>query len=554
MNSNFLPKNNITNLHLNRPVSEDVKVEDVAEINTEESQPYIVNNPSSTLVIEGSKAAAQMVPTEVLKEDKPVITDLTEDITVEGEATLGDFIEESLIDNFDETPQDIKIEEYKFNDMDLKNVFFGSSIYHSNKPELKKDTDLFTVFDFYRKESRYKDVYLPVTNVAVRIYEFNNLDILINKMVLESEKDLAYRSQINMAGTQSRDFVTHIFENAEFLTSDREQLTPIHFEMVSSLDIPFLILAATALMGEIYDATNGTAGHKISDQVKKYQGLDIWQDTCEHCKTSQRLFKNVDEILKAQYTQEIIDYANKNYDPNDTLENNIRRSKKVKAKGIKYTKGNKGINTIFFMKDPDWIRGHDYDRAFDSYIINKYMSNKYLKDLPKSFGPNEWINMTNREKAAEIQKKIENLRNMDINDPDGGQDSLMLEEVMELANKLVLDLQNFTITKYLHMARIEDENNKDQNGNPTILSTIQMADMSLEAKLIFLEKYLDETLVEKMLTQINTLRTFGKEVVEYKWKCAKCGKENLTGVEPIMFVFLLLQSKLWKREKALSTT
>lgn len=576
MNTNFLPGNvsNITAEKLNKPTEEDVKITEVEEMNTTE---YVVNNPFTVLEIEGSKAATQMVPSEVLnevvdtrnpivekmmssdtvvenkvEEDQPVITDLTEDITVEGEATIGDLVEESIIDNYDETPQDVKIEDYQFNDINKKNIFFGASLYHSNKPEIKKDTDLFTVFDFYRKESRYKDVYLPVTNVAVRIYEFNNLDILINKMVLESEKDLAYRTQINMAGTQTRDFVSHIFENAEFLTSDREQLTPVHFEMVSSLDVPFIILAATALMGEIYEATAGTAGHSISEQIQKSQGLDIWQDTCESCQTNQRLFKNVDEILKAQYTEEIIDYANKNYDPNDTLENNIKRSKKVKAKGIRYTKGDKGIDTIFFMKDPDWIRGHDYDRAFDSYIINKYMSNKYIKELPKMFGPNEWINMTNREKAAEIQKRIERLRNFE--DPDGDTDTLALEEVMELANKLVLDIQNFTITKYLHMVRIEDSKNRDVNGNPTILSTIQMTDLTLEEKLTFLEKYLDETLVEKMLTQINAIREFGKEAVEYKWTCKKCGKLNNTAVEPIMFVFLLLQSKLWKKEKALSTT
>lgn len=581
MNTNFLPTGNITSVtaeKLNKATEEDVKITEVEDINTATENPtYVVNNPSTSIEILGTRAASQMVPSENLNttianqnpivekmmtsdtvavnnnvEEKPVITDLTEDITVEGEATLGDFIEEDIIDNHDNTPQDIKIDTFDFSDMDKKEVFFGSSLYHSNKPEIKKDTDLFTVFDFYRKESRYKDVYLPVTNVAVRIYEFNNLDVLINKMVLESERDLAYRTQINMAGTQTRDFVSHIFENAEFLTSDREQLTPIHFEMVSSLDIPFLVLAATALMGEIYEATGGTAGHKIDDQIKKNQGIDIWQDTCETCKTTQRLYKNVDEILKAQYTEEIIDYANKNYDPNDTLENNIKRSKKVKAKGIRYTKGDKGIDTIFFMKDPDWIRGHDYDRAFDSYIINKYMSNKYIKDLPKSFGPNEWINMTNREKAAEIQKKIDSLRNLD--DPDGNADTLMIEEVMDLANRLILDIQNFTITKYLHMARVEDSNKKDQNGKPTVLSTIQLADLSLEQKLIFLEKYLDETLVEKMLTQINAIREFGREVVEYKWTCAKCGKVNTTAVEPIMFVFLLLQSKLWKRERALSTT
>ena len=112
-----------------------------------------------------------------------------EDITVEGGNEYADTI---ILDNYDTTKQNDSISTYEFNDEDIRNVFYGSSLFQHKKNEIKENSDLFTVFDFYRKESRYKDVYLPVTNVAVRIYEFNNLDILINKMRLESEKDLNY--------------------------------------------------------------------------------------------------------------------------------------------------------------------------------------------------------------------------------------------------------------------------------------------------------------------------------------------------------------------------
>lgn len=486
--------------------------------------------------------------------DSRNIPTMGREITVEDEDTILDGISDyanivDVPDNRDDTtPQDIKINDYEFTDEDMKNIFFGASSYHNNKKEIKKDTDLFTVFDFYRKESRYRDVYLPVTNVAVRIYEFNNLDILINKLILESEKDFNYRTQINVAGTQTRAFVEKIFENAEFLTSDREQLTPAHFELVSSLDVPFLVLAATSLMSEIYDSTNGTAGHKIDEEDR---GIDIWQDTCqnEKCQQVQRLFRNVDEILRAQYTEEMIDYANGHYDPNDTLENNIKRSKKVKAKGIKYTKGNSGVETIFLMKDPDWIRGHDYDRAFDSYVINTYIDNKYIKDLPKEKGK-EWLNMTNRERAAEIQERIVNLLNMQSDT----EDTISLEEIRDLSNRLMLDIQNFNLTKYLHQVKIISTKEKDQNGNPTTLSVINMSDLTLEQKLIFLEKYIDDEMVEKMLTQIGKLKEFGRDTIEYKWKCVKCGHENVSNVDPILFVFLLLQSLLYKSAKALSTT
>lgn len=471
-----------------------------------------------------------------------------EDITVEGG---NEYLDEVILDNYDKTKQNDSITEYEFNDEDIRNVFYGSSSFQNKKEEIKEGADLFTVFDFYRKESRYKDVYLPVTNVAVRIYEFNNLDILINKLRLESEKDLNYRSKINLVGTQTRAFVQAIFDNAEFITSDKEQLTPVHFELISSLDVPFLVLAATVLMGEIYDATNGASGHKIMDRKltdENGNSLDIWQDTCEECKSLQNLYKNAEEILKAQYTDEIVDYANKNYDPNDTLENNIRRSKKVKAKGVRYTKGDKGIETVFLMKDPDWIRSYDYDNAYDNFMINKYLKNKYLKDLPKKLGK-EWLNMTNREKVAKMQETVTDL----INGIDVNEDSLSSGELSGLSNKMMLDFQNFTLAKYLHMVKINDTKKLDQNKKPTKLSEINMADYTLEQKMIFLDKYIDEELSEKMFKQIAKLREFGKETIDYKWKCTKCGHDNVSHLDPIMFVFLLLQSKQWKNARALST-
>lgn len=471
-----------------------------------------------------------------------------EDITVEGG---NEYLDEVILDNYDKTKQNDSITEYEFNDEDIRNVFYGSSSFQNKKEEIKEGADLFTVFDFYRKESRYKDVYLPVTNVAVRIYEFNNLDILINKLRLESEKDLNYRSKINLVGTQTRAFVQAIFDNAEFITSDKEQLTPVHFELISSLDVPFLVLAATVLMGEIYDATNGASGHKIMDRKltdENGNSLDIWQDTCEECKSLQNLYKNAEEILKAQYTDEIVDYANKNYDPNDTLENNIRRSKKVKAKGVRYTKGDKGIETVFLMKDPDWIRSYDYDNAYDNFMINKYLKNKYLKDLPKKLGK-EWLNMTNREKVAKMQETVTDL----INGVDINEDSLSSGELSGLSNKMMLDFQNFTLAKYLHMVKINDTKKLDQNKKPTKLSEINMADYTLEQKMIFLDKYIDEELSEKMFKQIAKLREFGKETIDYKWKCTKCGHDNVSHLDPIMFVFLLLQSKQWKNARALST-
>ena len=531
------------------------KREENTVIENKENVSTVEENVTETVNTTPIPQPAVAQPTPVINENTEEIKDMNrtieiddEDITVDGGNEYSDDV---IIDNFDTTKQNDSISTYEFNDEDIKNVFYGSSNFQHKKEELKEDSDLFTVFDFYRKESRYKDVYLPVTNVAVRIYEFNNLNILINKLMLESEKDFNYRSKINFVGSQTREFVQTIFENAEFITSDKDQLTPVHFELISSLDVPFLVLAATVLMGEIYDATNGASGHKIMDRKLTDENgnvLDIWQDTCEKCGNLQNIYKNVEEILKAQYTDEIVDYANKNYDPNDTLENNIRRSKKVKAKGVRYTKGDSGIETVFLMKDPDWIRSYEYDNAYDNYMINKYLNNKYLKDLPKNLGK-EWINMTNREKVAKIQETVTSLIQGLSDD-----DTLRFEELRGLSNKMALDFQNFTLAKYLHLVKVNDTKKLDQNKKPTKISEISLADYTLEQKMSFLSKYIDDELADKMFQQITKIREFGKETIEYKWKCAKCGHDNVSNLDPIMFVFLLLQSKQWKSERALSTT
>ena len=512
--------------------------------------------PTSIKPVEENKPEVQ--PTEPVKTEEVVKEEKVEDVimaepeyvpTFPNEGVVDEIIEgdvtydeETLIDNYDKTPQGNHIEEYDFNDEDMKKIFFDTSVFHNKKETVKENASIFEIFDYYRKESKYKDVYLPVTNVAVRIYEFNNLDILINKLILESERDFAYRSTINQAGSQTKDFLQAIFDNAEFLTSDGKDLTPVHFEIISSLDTPFLVLAATELMNDIYDSTKGTSGHKIEES------LDIWQDTCDECETPQRLFKDVKEILQAQYTPEMIDYANKNYDPNDTLENNIRRSRKVKAKGVKYSRGDSGLETIFYFKDPDWIRSFEYDKAFDNYLIGKYITNKYIKDLPEKLGK-EWLNMTAREKAVEIQRRVVDLQNNLQTD-----DVLSFEELRDLSNKILLDIQNFMISKYLHMTKTLNKKDLDANGNPKLIAQQMMYELSLEQKLNFLEKYLDEEMVEKIFKQIEVLRGFGRDTIEYKWTCKKCGHKNTTTMDPILFVFLLLQSKLYRREKLSSTT
>lgn len=516
MNTNLLPGNSETLVALAKKATEEVKVEeDVVEQVVEEKVPEVKDMPRT-------------------------IEDLENDeIIDEGD----EYSKVIILDNFnDPTKQDVKVDDYEFNEDDMRSLFFGASNYGKNKTTITKESDLFDVFEFYKKESRYIDVYLEVTNVAVRIFEFNNAAVVINKFLNTSQKDFAYRAQVNMAGTQTRDFVEQIFKNAQFLTSDGETLTPVHFEMISSLDIPFLILGATKLLGDIYEETDGREGYKISDERK-----EIWIDECPNCGQSQNIEKNVAELLRAQYTQEAIDWANKNYDPNDTLENNIRRSKKVRAKGVRYTKGDSGIETIFLMKDPDWIRGFEYDKAFDAAIVNKYSSNKFIQ--PRIEKNQSWLAMTTKERASQIYAWITGLQqSLDVES-----ENTDYEDIIELRDSILLDSQTYTIVKYLHTIKIYNNKVLDNNGKPILLKETEMATLDLATKMKFVSENIDLETVEKLLSKIEEIRKFGRDMIEYKFKCVSCGHEHASQLDPILFVFLLLQSSLYKKERMLSS-
>lgn len=511
MNLNILPGGN--------PVSSETKPEEKVSVqNTEEIiQPNMMD----------------MIPTI----DEAIINDLEEDP------------EYVVLDNsMDTTKEKIHFVDYDFSNKEFDNIFFGKSKLFSNDNKINEESDLFDIFNFYRKESLYVDVYLPMTNVAVRIYEFNNLNILINKFTQLSEKDFQYKSSINVVGTQTKEFVEQIFDNADFLVSNRKNLTKAHFELISQLDVPFLVLAATKLLQEIYYQTDGRAGQKAQKDVHE-DSREKWTDTCPNCGTEQWLNKDITEILQAQYTPEMIKYANENYDPNDTLENNVGRSLKVRAKGVRYTKGNSGKDTIILLADPDWSRGYDYDRLFDNYIVDKYSNHKLLIGVKKK--RNDWNVLAPREKSTilynETNRLVEVIRRRDALDQEE-LDSLegSEAEIWDLSGNFNLDIQNFTLIKYIHSIKVVDTKILNENGKPKEIKTEDMSGYSLAAKMQLLEKYLDTDTTNRLFQRLEEIRNQGRTTIEYTYKCVKCGEETKTYLDPAMFVFVILQSLVFK--------
>ncbi len=415
-----------------------------------------------------------------------------------------------------------EVEVFDFIDEEKKNIFYGSSNY-GKKGSVSEIKEVKDVFDFYKREGLHEDVYLPMTNVAVRIYEFSNLDISVEDIIDYSDKDLSFRAQINMTGTQTRPFVELIFKNAEFLTSDSSNLTIQHFEMISAQDIPLLILAAAKLLDRIYKETNKTAGSQLIS----------WKETCKKCNTIQSISFDINELLQSNYTKEMIAWANSNYDPNDTLEANIKRSHKMRAKGVKYKKAKGGVDTIYFLKDPDWIRSFTLDEIGYKHAIQKFSTHRILKTV---VALEYWNIMTAREKLIHIHTYLNHPNYLDDIEREG----FTRSEAEELKLDFNAELYLCRITKYWFSNRVLDNNNLT-NGKPTEITTLDTTKLSIEDKIKML-KDLDNDTLMAIIDQIEVINKFGIQKISYKWTCGKCNEIEETEIDPIFLVFLVLQN------------
>ena len=457
--------------------------------------------------------------------------DISKGVEIIEEAIQDDEVVEEVLDNT-KTPQkqNNKVEVFDFIDTEKRNVFYGSSTYGA-KGSIDEIKDVEDVFAFYKREGLHEDVYLPITNVAVRIYEFSNTSISMEELADFSDKDFAFRAQINLAGTQTRQFVELIFKNAEFLTSDGAELTDIHFEQISAQDIPLLILAAAKLLDRVYTETKGTAGSKVMS----------WTDVCDKCGTTQSLSFDINDILRSNYTPEMITWANTNYDPLDTLENNIRRSHKLRAKGVKYKKARGGIDTIYFLKDPDWIRSFNYDELAHRHVINKFSTHRILKPVIEL---EYWSIMTNKEKLVQIHTFL----NRPTYVEDMTREGFSRTEAEELKDNFNTELYLCRVTKYWFSSRVVDNNQKDTNGKPKELTNKDMSTVPLEKKVEMLRALDDDTLLA-IIEQIEALTKFGIPQIKYEWTCGKCGEKQTTEIDPILLVFLVLQNSIKTDDK-----
>lgn len=186
-----------------------------------------------------------------------------------------------------------------------------------------------------------------------------------------------------------------------------------------------------------------------------------------------------------------------------------------------------GLTRIEYSKDDVYVllEGEEYTLSGDMVGI---MLSRY-----------NTVYETNR--LVEVIRRRDALDQEELDSLEGSE-----AEIWDLSGNFNLDIQNFTLIKYIHSIKVVDTKILNENGKPKEIKTEDMSGYSLSAKMQLLEKYLDTDTTNRLFQRLEEIRNQGRTTIEYTYKCVKCGEEAKTYLDPAMFVFVVLQSLVFK--------
>lgn len=312
--------------------------------------------------------------TENITSDNSKKVEISSDISLEDEEEIlandemydssrGVWIQKHILNQRDEVA-DANLSEEE------EELFFGKSNFA--KDEKIDDSGVFSMLESFKKMGEYLDMYLPVSNVVVRMYEFEN-DIVLPEMSTVLLEDLLFADQIGRQEiTHDRALLAKIFENCAIISNSGTIRNDFDFEQLSNLDMNILIIAAAKLI--LISDNNVVEKNivKLADQVQ-----------CEKCQRLHEVSIDLDKLLKAQYKKVDLDKFKTLYDPDDTYENNFKNSIHMQSrkKGAKYTRGDGNSQILIMCQDPSYADANSKEVASLRYLVRKYENFEIVSDL-----------------------------------------------------------------------------------------------------------------------------------------------------------------------------
>lgn len=427
------------------------------------------------------------------------------------------------------------VDDFNFDDVKLKHIFFGKTDISVQREKDDKPISLLDALDVITKSGEYVDTYLPMSNLVVRTYEFEN-DIVMGTTLGSITQDYDFKNNVNPNAILSKRFINKIVEYSEIISSDSRKMTEDDLEKISNKDIELLILNVAKLLSIDY----------TKDEDNKEPITAEIHMECPNCGNRNKLIIDFDKLLKQNYTKEVIEFANKNLKLGETIESNLARSHTMHIRGCRFVSKNalgNGTDLMLLVKikDPSYAKSLLIENRILPYILNKYESNPFFSELVSN---NNYLSSPLRGKLTLMFRYIRaQLRYADLNDSytvsvDFSQDLDMLyvisyvDSILSVISKS--DGKDAKASDKIDIiARLKEENTLE---NPNIVKdNIEFIYNSINK--------LPKELLTRLRNKISELEkeSIFKFTVNYTCALSKCGYEGEKEILPIDLVFSILQ-------------
>lgn len=429
------------------------------------------------------------------------------------------------------------VDEFNFNDENMRKVFFGKTGITVKKEEHadSKSMSILDALDVITKSGEYVDTYMPMSNIVIRTYEFEN-DIVMGTTLGSITQDYDFKNSVNPNAILSKRFIDKIVEYSEIIASDSRRMTEKDLENISNKDIELLILNVAKLLAIDYTKSEDKKNEPITAEVT----MD-----CPKCGNRNKLVVDFNKLIKDNYTKEVISFANENLKLGETIESNLSRSNTMRARGCRYIAKDglgkdKDLMILVKLKDPSYAKSLLIENRILPYILEKYEKTPFFSDLVDN---NNYLSSPMRGKLTLMFRYVQSqLRFADINDAysvsvDFSQDldKLYLISYVDSIMSVVTEKgkEPKASDKVIIMNKLKEENTLE---NPSVVKN------NIDNIYETFNK-LPKSLLTKLQSKINEMEkeSIFKFNVHYKCALTKCGHEGEKEILPIDLVFSILQ-------------
>lgn len=389
-------------------------------------------------------------------------------------------------------------------------LLFGQSDLKIGKVD--PSADPLELMKHFRNYGSYIDIFLPVSNIAVRVYEFDIDAYLENSLQALRSFSMEVQLLQNMQYmTITKKLLAQIKDNCVFLCKNGDTMTDmINFDDLSKQDINFLLLGTATLLCYVnnekksynYDM-KAPCTNETCDAIIELNNIDLL-----------KLFKQQYEGLPSNLQAQIkID----NYNVNETF--NEKLSKSLHNKRIKLTckkeDNNGSINMVAIVKDPSYGSYKQLEDTLYRYILNKYATilAPFVNDIPS------YNLLSNTRKMGIIANILQN------------EDMDAIEDIQDI----FIDFTNAQIVPWIDKLEITI------NNSPTTV-----VDLSTETpgNQIQYVKNLPTSLIKQLVKVIDKVIKSGVKDITLDTKCPKCGIETKSSVPAVSFFFSVMNTLL----------